>query len=42
MALRNVIDLSEYRRVRQQVPAAASAPVYWVPVWVMLPAWRLF
>jgi hypothetical protein len=40
MAQPKIIDLAEYRRAREPVPAAAPVPVCWVPVWVMVPVWQ--
>jgi len=42
-----IVDLAEVRRQRQRIapPApcseAAAPPVIWVPVWMMVPVWRV-
>lgn len=45
-AQHKIVDLAEYRRVRQPespaLPVVAAPAVVWVPVWVQLPAWRPF
>lgn len=45
-AQHKIVDLAEYRRVRQPesaaLPVAAAPVVVWVPVWVQVPAWRPF
>lgn len=45
-AQHKIVDLAEYRRVRQPespaLPVAVAPAVVWVPVWVQLPAWRQF
>ncbi|MCR6631935.1 MAG: hypothetical protein NVV74_18845 [Magnetospirillum sp.] len=45
MAQPKIVDLAEYRRARQpyaQAEMPVPAPVCWVPVWVVVPAWRSF
>jgi len=40
MAQPKIVNLAEYRRVREPAPAPQQAPLCWVPVWVMVPVWQ--
>lgn len=45
MAQHKIVDLEEYRRARRPAAEVSAPPVpgvVWVPVWLMVPAWKPF